>query len=49
MGNPASVYCLKMGGSLDIVRGLNGEDGYCTLPSGERIEEWSLYRRKHKQ
>jgi len=45
MGNPASVYCTKVGGKMDIVRGLGGDDGYCTLPGGERLEEWSLYRR----
>jgi len=45
MANPASVYCEKVGGKLDIVKGPNGESGYCTLPGGERIEEWTLYRR----
>lgn len=48
MANPASVYCAKQGGKLDIVKTDKGEIGYCTLPSGERIEEWSLYRRQHK-
>jgi len=48
MANPASVYCEKMDGKLDIVKGPNGESGYCTLPSGERIEEWALYRRANK-
>jgi len=45
MANPASVYCVKQGGKLDIVKTDKGEVGYCTLPSGERIEEWALYRR----
>ncbi|CAH5095035.1 hypothetical protein AI2912V1_1979 [Klebsiella pneumoniae] len=45
MANPASVYCVKQGGKLDIVKTDKGEVGYCTLPSGERIEEWTLYRR----
>ncbi|KAA5955377.1 MULTISPECIES: DUF333 domain-containing protein [unclassified Pantoea] len=48
MANPASVYCEKIGGKLDIVKGPDGETGYCTLPSGERIEEWALYRRDNK-
>ncbi|NIE98496.1 DUF333 domain-containing protein [Pantoea sp. Acro-805] len=49
MANPASVHCLKMGGKLDIVRGTDGDAGYCTLPGGERIEEWSLYRRDNRK
>ncbi|WP_435529732.1 putative hemolysin [Paramixta manurensis] len=48
MANPASVYCEKIGGKLDTVKETNGEVGYCTLPSGERIEEWALYRRDNK-
>jgi len=48
MANPASVYCEKMGGKLDIVKGPDGESGYCTLPGGERIEEWALYRRDNQ-
>lgn len=48
MANPASVYCGQRGGKLDIVKGADGgEAGYCTLPSGERIEEWALFRRDH--
>jgi hypothetical protein len=47
MANPASVYCAKLGGKLDIVKERDGEVGYCTLPSGERIEEWALFRRDH--
>ncbi|WP_338491321.1 DUF333 domain-containing protein [Erwinia aphidicola] len=45
LANPASVYCQKVGGSLEIVKESSGEVGYCTLPSGERIDEWALYRR----
>jgi len=48
MANPASVYCEKIGGKLDLVKAPDGESGYCTLPSGERIEEWALYRRDNK-
>ncbi|HHG0704157.1 TPA: DUF333 domain-containing protein [Klebsiella pneumoniae] len=49
MANPASVYCVKQGGKLDIVKTDKGEVGYCTLPSGERLEEWALYRRDNKK
>ncbi|KYP85537.1 hemolysin [bacteria symbiont BFo1 of Frankliniella occidentalis] len=45
LANPASVYCQKVGGSPEIVKEPAGEVGYCTLPSGERIDEWALYRR----
>ncbi len=48
MANPASVYCEKIGGKLDIVKGADGETGYCTLQNGERIEEWALYRRDNQ-
>jgi len=46
MANPASVHCVKLGGKLDIVKTEAGEVGYCTLPSGERVEEWTLFRRE---
>lgn len=45
LANPASQYCLAVGGEIDSVKTAAGEDGYCTLPSGERIDEWALYRR----
>lgn len=47
LANPASTYCASLGGELDIEKQAEGEVGYCSLPSGERIEEWSLYRRDH--
>jgi len=49
LANPASVYCRQAGGKLEIVKDKDGgEAGYCTLPSGERIEEWALFRRDHQ-
>lgn len=48
LANPASVYCQQLGGKLDMVESDAGTTGYCTLPSGERVEEWALYRRAHK-
>ena len=48
MANPASVYCEKIGGKLEIVDSLAGQIGNCTLPSGEIVEEWTLYRRDHQ-
>ncbi|HGJ5877382.1 MAG TPA: DUF333 domain-containing protein [Arsenophonus sp.] len=43
MANPASVYCVQK-----IVTTATGEVGYCYLPSGVRIEEWTLYRQDHQ-
>lgn len=45
MANPASVYCVKIGGTLRIEKGPNGESGICVLPDGSEIEEWALFRR----
>ena len=49
MPNPASAYCVAQGGKLEIVDEANGQVGYCTLPGGERIEEWALFRRDNPQ
>ena len=49
MANPASVYCLSQKGQLDNVNTAQGVASYCTLPSGERVEEWALFRRDHLQ
>ncbi|PKC38167.1 hemolysin [Pantoea ananatis 15320] len=45
LANPASQHCLAVGGKIDSVKTAGGEEGYCTLPSGERIDEWAFYRR----
>ncbi|ARJ43080.1 hemolysin [Pantoea alhagi] len=47
MPNPASAYCIKQGGTLERVQTVEGEKSYCRLPGGERIEEWTLFRRDH--
>ena len=50
MPNPASVWCIEKGGRLEIVKDKDGNEvGMCRLPSGERIEEWALFRRDHRQ
>lgn len=49
MANPASVYCLKLGGRLEIVKEAAGQHGMCHLPDGTIIEEWELFRRDHPQ
>ena len=45
MANPASVYCIEQGGTLEIIKDENGgEIGMCSLPNGIVCEEWSLFR-----
>lgn len=47
MHNPAADWCVQSGGQLTQVQTNKGVTAYCTLPSGERIEEWALFRRDH--
>lgn len=47
MANPASVYCLQLGGKLRMEKTTAGEHGICVLPNGTEIEEWELFRRDH--
>ncbi|HEX9858391.1 MAG TPA: DUF333 domain-containing protein [Paracoccaceae bacterium] len=44
LANPAAVYCAKLGGRLEIRAEPGGEAGYCHLPDGTTVEEWTLYR-----
>ena len=46
MANPASVYCVEQGGSLDVredARGY-GEYGVCVLANGTECEEWAYFK-----
>ena len=45
MPNPASAYCAKMGGTLQIKDTPKGQVGICVLPDGSQVEEWELFRR----
>jgi len=47
MANPAAVYCHEKGGQSQSVQTSAGIRADCLLPSGERIDEWDLYRRDH--
>lgn len=49
MANPASVYCEKLGGTVTIKKTPQGEIGICKLSDNTEIEEWTLFRRDHKQ
>lgn len=48
MKNPATAYCVEQGGKSEVLQTAQGQQGYCTLPSGEKIDEWTLYQRDHK-
>ena len=45
IANPASVYCVQQGGTVEIERDQDGnERGICVLADGSRIDEWEYYR-----
>lgn len=45
MPNPASVYCVQSGGTLEIKKdSTGGEYGMCTFMNGTSCEEWALFR-----
>ena len=44
LANPASVYCVEQGGTLETRTEAGGEAGYCRLPDGRVVEEWALFR-----
>lgn len=46
--NPASQYCIKIGGELEIRNEDNGQVGYCHLQNGNVVEEWAFYRLQNK-
>lgn len=48
IANPASAYCVELGGKLEIRDGPNGQAGYCHLPDGRVVEEWELFRASHE-
>jgi uncharacterized protein len=44
LANPASVFCVDQGGTVEIVDEADGQVGYCNLPDGTRIDEWEYFR-----
>ena len=44
IANPASEHCVKKGGRLEIRTEADGQRGYCHLPGGRVVEEWTLFR-----
>ncbi|MBL4915270.1 DUF333 domain-containing protein [Shewanella schlegeliana] len=49
LANPASMFCISLGGDIVIENDESGLVGYCNLPNGKRVEEWTLYRSSTKQ
>lgn len=47
LANPASTYCISLGGRVETVNNANGQQGFCVLPDGSRTDEWDLYRAAH--
>lgn len=48
IANPASVYCVSIGGRLEIRNEAQGQSGYCHLPDGRVVEEWELFRSQNR-
>ena len=47
IANPASVNCIKHGGTLSIrERGDGGEYGVCMFTDNRQCEEWAMFRGK---
>lgn len=45
LSNPASDYCIKVGGTLQgKIRGDGGEYNICNFEDNQSCEEWALYR-----
>lgn len=44
IANPASVYCMKQSGTLEMREEAGGTVGSCRLPDGTVIEEWAYFR-----
>lgn len=47
MANPADVYCTQIGGTLSAKTNDQGQYSICTLPNGESLDSWALFRRDH--
>lgn len=45
IANPASVYCVEQGGTVDIRTDADGnQTGVCVFPDGTEVDEWAYYR-----
>jgi uncharacterized protein len=45
MANPASEYCVQVGGNVSIMKDAQGNEyGVCNFPNGTSYDEWALFR-----
>ena len=45
IANPAAMYCVEQGGTVDIRTDDGGnQTGYCVFSDGTEVEEWAFYR-----
>ncbi len=45
IANPASLYCLEHGGTLEITKDAEGgEQGLCKFSDGTECDEWQFFR-----
>jgi putative hemolysin len=45
IANPASVYCVQSGFTLEIRTNADGSEyGVCIFPDGNECEEWAFFR-----
>jgi putative hemolysin len=45
IANPASVYCVQSGYTLEIRANADGSEyGVCIFPDGNECEEWAFFR-----
>ncbi|MDR0788529.1 MAG: DUF333 domain-containing protein [Gemmatimonadota bacterium] len=44
LANPASVYCVEQGGTVEVREEAAGQAGYCHLADGRVVEEWAFFR-----
>jgi putative hemolysin len=49
MPNPASVYCEKQGGKLEVRNFKDGQKGFCVFKDGTECDEWEFYYGKCKK
>lgn len=45
--NPATVYCIKQKGTIEIRNESKGQITYCHLPDGTVTEQWTLFRQNN--
>ena len=47
--NPASVYCVESGGSLEMLTLDHQRSTFCVLKNGVKVEQWEYYKQNHSQ